>query len=463
MKTKIFTFLIILSLFASNFVYFETAFANSPADILGETAVLIETNTGKILFEKNSNKIMYPAGITKILTALVLLDHFSPEDVIVVGDEINQVIGSKTGHFFGETLSIKMLIRSILIGAGNDSANVAVSAIAKKFTNNQGLTFEDSEKIFANIVNKKALALDAKNTNFITAHGIHDPQHYTTAEDMAKFAVEAMKNDVIKGIVSEKEFSGTSIDGVDVDIPDIQTKTYTFTNDNLMLFDDSEFYYEYATGFKTGYTDEAGYCIVSTATKDDIDFVAVVLKSLAPARWTDAKKLLEYGFSSYSYIKLYDNNEVVANVALEGADSESGETLEIVTKDSYSLYMSLEESQKIDVVIDYTYENTKKLGVVRLTAPIAKDQEVGVASFYLDEKLLHKTKVYAADDVVKSSIFKSISNVIKKNFISVNGVYLLLFIIFIFIMINYFATLKRARNSRSYQLDKKSARRKRIR
>ena len=164
--------------------------ADQAPELQAEAAILIEASSGTILYEKNATQKMYPASMTKMLTALVALDYFKPEDLIVVGSEINEVSldSSKAGHELGETLTVENAIRGLIIPSGNDSANVVAAAVAKKAENDENMTFGKCEVVFTDLMNKKAEELGATNSHFANAHGYHSDDHYTCAHRVKKTA-----------------------------------------------------------------------------------------------------------------------------------------------------------------------------------------------------------------------------------------------------------------------------------
>ena len=172
---------IIAVLFILLMTFPNTVFAaEAPPEVVAQTAILGEVSTGKIIYQKDMDKKMYPASMTKLLTAIVALEHLKPDDLITVGSEINEIPAdsSKAGHTRGETLTVKNLIRGLLIPSGNDSANVLAVTVARKIENNQELPYEECIKVFTELMNQKAKQLGATNSHFANAHGYHDENHY---------------------------------------------------------------------------------------------------------------------------------------------------------------------------------------------------------------------------------------------------------------------------------------------
>ena len=179
--------------------------ADGAPDVTASAAILIEESTGTILYEKNADQKMYPASMTKVLTALVALDHFKPEELIKVGSEINEVSldSSKAGHVAGEMLTMKNAIRGLIIPSGNDSANVIAAAVARRAENNENLSFSQCEAVFTDLMNQKAEELGATNSHFANAHGYHADDHYTTGKDMALLSRAFMENKTLEEIANE--------------------------------------------------------------------------------------------------------------------------------------------------------------------------------------------------------------------------------------------------------------------
>ncbi|BBH20778.1 hypothetical protein Back11_21230 [Paenibacillus baekrokdamisoli] len=256
------------------------------AALEAESALLMDEKTGAILFSKNAHKRLYPASTTKILTAIIALEKGNPNDMVTVGDEIQLMVAgeSSAGLFEGERLSLKDLIAAMLLPSGNDAARTIARYVVSK---EEGKTVSAAVSMeqFANLMNEKAQALGAEESHFVNPQGSHDPDHYTTAYDLAIIAKEARKNKLFRTLVSETEHQ-----------IDAGKLTQTVINRNKLLQPDSGFYYKGTSGIKTGFTDEAGYCVVASASRKSKDLIAVVLHSTATGVWNDAEILLQAGF-----------------------------------------------------------------------------------------------------------------------------------------------------------------------
>ena len=382
--------LVAVTLVISTFVS-TVAFANpSEPTVNAQSAILMEPETGTIIYEKNSEDKMYPASMTKMLTALVLLDYFDYDALITVGDEINGITldSSKAGHKRGETLSVENLIRGLIIPSGNDSANVVAAAVAKKIENNNDLPYEECEKIFTELMNKKAEELGCKNSHFSNAHGYHDDNHYTTAYDLSVIAKEAMKNDTFRQIVSTASYtlpSSNKYSRID--------RTLITTND--LIKKQSKNYYENAIGIKTGFTTPAGNCLVSSATKDDKNLIAVVLKSRTDNdRYNDVKTLFNYGFDNFSKKDIVKTGDIVKTIDVKNATSAT-KNLNLVAETGVNTIVT---NDKLNDTIEPQITLNEQL-----QAPIKKDTIVGTATYTIDN-IQYTINLKAGNDVKKSYV-----------------------------------------------------------
>ncbi|MFD0710771.1 D-alanyl-D-alanine carboxypeptidase family protein [Paenibacillus sp. GCM10027626] len=262
----------------------------------GEAAILIDERTGKPLFVKNERKRLYPASTTKMLTALIALEKADTNEIVTVGDEVMQQQSdeSSAGLVPGQQLSLYDLIAAMMLPSGNDAARTVARFIAEKETG-QLLTPDESMKIFAGMMNERAKELGATESHFVNSHGLHDPDHYTTAADLALIARKARKNSVLREIVNESEHH---IQDVSDQAVAANADEQIYVNRNKLLQPSSGYYFSGANGMKTGYTSAAGYCLVASAKRGDRGYIAVILKSSSADVWLDATKLLQYGFDN---------------------------------------------------------------------------------------------------------------------------------------------------------------------
>lgn len=254
--------------------------------IEAEAVLMMDAKTGKVIYNEHGNQQMYPASTTKILTALIALEQGDPDDLITVGREVQiRTAGESSAYLqMGQRLSVRDLVAAMMLPSGNDAARAAAVYVARIHSGEE-LEVEEAMDYFANLMNARAKKLGARHSHFVNPHGLHDADHYTTAKDMALIAQAAMNNKTLRDIVRDSEYRAVSGNG-DV----------VYQNRNKLLRSDSEYYYEGAIGMKTGYTDKAGYCLVTTAKREGKTLITVVLHSTEDGVWTDSRKLLDYGF-----------------------------------------------------------------------------------------------------------------------------------------------------------------------
>jgi len=257
--------------------------AGSPS-VSAASAVLMEVTTGDVLFGKQVDTRRAPASTTKIMTAILGLELGRPDEVVTVSQKAADV-GEATLHLDpGEKILLYELITGALVKSGND----ACVAIAEHISG--------SEAQFVKLMNKKALALGAQNTNFVNTNGLPLKAHYTTAKDLALMARHGLQLPQFAGITRQKT---TAIHFLEPDV------FMDLKNTNKLLSN-----YPYANGVKTGTTTAAGKCLVASATKDGRQLLVVVLN--APDRFGDAQKLLEWGFEKTETVRLVEAGQAVA-------------------------------------------------------------------------------------------------------------------------------------------------------
>ena len=248
------SFIMMLSLVLPYFVFAENDIPKAPT-ISAVSAILIDGETGTVLYSKKANKEMYPASTTKIISYLVISDaidegEIALDDMLVFTREMQDSLDPGGSHIelkAGEQMSTENLIRAMLIASGNDAATLLAQATA------------GSEKKFVERMNKKADELGLDHSHFTNAHGLTDENHYTTAADLAKAARFAMQDDMFREIVGSKTLTIAPTNKTETE------RYYINTNNLISPLRYSKYYYSKATGIKTGYTDVAGSCLVASA------------------------------------------------------------------------------------------------------------------------------------------------------------------------------------------------------
>jgi len=255
---------------------------------------MVEQNSGKVLFERNSRKKMYPASLTKVLTALLAIEELDLNDTITVGREINlkALDASGAGLVVGEKISVSDLLRALLIPSGNDAAYTVAVQVARKKANDPSMSIQQAVDYFAKMMTERAKELGAENSNFVNPHGYHDDNHYSTAYDMYLITKEAMKHEIFREIVSTQYYSIKNDENAESGDKKVE---HSWVNRNLMLRKKGEYYYENATGVKTGYTSKAGNCLISSAEKDKLSVILVTMNfPTEKERWEGSISLLDY-------------------------------------------------------------------------------------------------------------------------------------------------------------------------
>lgn len=259
--------------------------------ISSETAILIEASTGAILYEKQPHKQMYPASITKILTTLIATEVCSLEEQVTFTAETLATIPFDSSRIWvdnGEYLSMEDCLGAILIVSANDVAAGVAEHIAGSLDG------------FAAMMNERATELGCLNSHFVNSHGYHDPEHYTTAYDMAQIARAFFENDLLCSLSRQRSFQIFASQGQPDDI-------WEFSKNQL--FETRAYEYEYLVGSKTGYTDKAGQTLVSCAQKDGMKLICVVMNAESPEQYKDTVTLFDFGFSHFASANIYENDK----------------------------------------------------------------------------------------------------------------------------------------------------------
>ena len=347
--------------------------------------------TGKILYEKNAKEKRFPASTTKIMTAILALEHRSLTDTATVSYDAIFTVPSGYSHAnlqLDEVLTMEQLLNVLLIPSANDAANVIAEDIA------------GSVESFASMMNTKAKEIGCENTNFVNPNGVHDENHYSTAYDLALIGRYAMKNDTFRKLVFTVRYTLPTTNKYD-------KENRIFVNTNRLINEKSGQYYKYATGIKTGYTDAAGNCIVASAKRDDMELICVIMGAgndltTGINKFDDCISLFNYGFGNYKYETLCKANDVFRVISPKNA-----------SKDTKSLNVLYETD--IDALVDANTVSTDLLLEVHLDdnlkAPITKGSVIGSVSYTIDG-INYTTNLIAGQDILANSTFSIIIKVV---------------------------------------------------
>lgn len=317
------------------------------------SGILIDADSGKIIYEKDKNKKVAMASLTKMMSQIIILEEIEKgnikwDDIVVVSKNAQDMGGSQIYIEMGEKISIRDLMKGISMASGNDATVMMAEVIS------------GSEEKFVERMNKKAKELGLKNTKFVNCTGLDEDGHYSTAYDLSVIARELVINHP-----SILEFSSLYEDylreGTD--------KKFWLINTNKLVH-----FYEGADGLKTGHTDNAGYCLAATAKRGDLRLIGIVLgEKDSKIRNSETMSLLDYGFNTVKMNKLISKDEVVKKISIDKAsDSE----LEVVLCDDLNI-LENKSSEKINYRFKY-YIN-------EINLPLKKGEVIGKVKVYNDK------------------------------------------------------------------------------
>ncbi len=359
----------------------SVSYAETKTDItlVGQSAILIDASTGKVLYEKNSHDQHYPASTTKIMTAILSLENLELDDNVPIDEEVAFTDGSRIYLLENEKVMVKELLYGLLL----ESANDAAVALAKKISG--------STPAFAALMNEKAKEYGALNTNFVNPNGLQDPAHVTTAYDLAMIAKHAIKNETFRKYVTTYRYT--------MKATNLQDTRY-FYNTNRLLYDkvhkvsvngvERACKYNGITGIKTGYTPEAGGCLVASAKRGDTELIAVTMASTDMDRFGDCIALLDYGFENYKTVPALD-----AGADLGTIDVKRGGISRVAVAAKENVYATLPVEASKDVV------HTKVVLYDSLKAPVKAGQKAGVVKVYAGNEEVGEYDVVANTTVKK--------------------------------------------------------------
>lgn len=335
------------------------------------SAVLIDGTNGRVLYEKNAHVKRAPASTTKIMTTCLALELGNLDDIVTVSPYAAKVGGSSMYLSPNEKVKLEDLLYGIMLNSGNDASAAVGEHLAGNSLN------------FAKLMTEKAWQIQAKNTQFKNPHGLDEDGHFTTAYDLALITKYAMENPKFREIIKTKTFK----------VP-WEGREYErlLTNKNKLL---SQF--PGANGVKTGFTNKAGRCLVSSAERDGQHLIAVVFN--CPNMWDDSKNLLEYGFDNYKPHTLLRKGEIVKTVQVSGGLKKE---LRLAAKEDLTIFLKPEEISQITPPMIEIPE--------QISAPIVKGQSLGYVKLIYQEKQLGKIALVATENIEQQPYLKTFSN-----------------------------------------------------
>ena len=254
-----------------------------PGNLEASEACVYNLTREKILYEKGLENSIAPASTTKLLTALTVLDYCEGQEVVTVGDELNWVAedASRAGLVQGNTLTIEQLLEALLLPSGNDAAYVLATYTGRQLAKEQSIDVADAVMYFMEAMNEKAVSIGAENSNFVRPDGYDEENQYTTAGDLTQIAAAFWNCDkedgILRRIAGEASARAVFEDGTDV----------TWQNTNLLLQEDSPYYYPNAVGLKTGSSGNAGKCLIAAAEISGEVYLTVMMGNSEEGRFQD--------------------------------------------------------------------------------------------------------------------------------------------------------------------------------
>jgi D-alanyl-D-alanine carboxypeptidase (penicillin-binding protein 5/6) len=353
----------------------------SPPNTQGDAYVLIDYHSDRIIASKNPNKQFEPASLTKIMTGYIVFNELNKgnialDDMVTISSKAWKMPGSKMFIEVGKQVSVQNLIKGMVIQSGNDASVALAEHIA------------GSEEVFAELMNKYAKSLGMNDTHFMNATGLPHPQHYSSARDMARLT---------KALITEfpEQYSWYS------------QKKFTFNgitqyNRNKLLWQDPS-----VDGLKTGYTEAAGYCLVTSAERDQMRLISVILGTeSAKARVRESQKLLNYGFRFFETHAMYEGGQRLDDARVwEGKLDTIGLGIEkpVFVTVPRGQYQNLQVETRIDQ---------------QATAPVTAGQELGRLTVQFNGEAIVDRPLVALADVEEGSFFKKLFDQIQQLFAS---------------------------------------------
>ena len=353
---------------------------NAPLSVSSKSAILMDVGSGQILYEKNAHDKLPPASVTKVMTMLLICEALDSgkitlDDSVQISENAASMGGSQIFLEAGEVQKVDTLLKGIAVASAHDGCVAMAEYIG------------GSVESFVDMMNAKAKELNMKDTNFVNTNGLPVDNHYTSAHDIAIMSRELLKHDVIS------KYLTTWMDQVVVGKKQI---TVGLANTNKLIK-----HYQGATGVKTGFTQQAKYCLSASAKRGDTHLVAVTLGAeTSPERFKDATSLLNFGFANYESVKLCSKNDNIATLTLDKADEQK---INLVAKEDLSVLIKKGGNKDF----------TRKIKVnENPTIPIKKGTNLGYVEIYQGKTLVGKVDLVNTKDIQKASYLKMLQRVI---------------------------------------------------
>ena len=398
MKNKIisitFLTIFIVSCLFTNIIYAENLVNNEASavkedvfkDIKAPNLLLAETNTGRILYERKVDEKIYPASLTKLMTAILVVENCELDEIVTVSE--NAVLSVPTGYVYadlqvGEELTVEDLLYVMLIPSANDAANALAEHVGGNIES------------FSTMMNSRAKELGCTGTNFTNPSGLHEKEHYTTTKDLFLISQKAIESNLVKKIIGTTTYTLPS------------TNKYTkderiFTTTNYMIRKSlTKYYCDYCIGAKTGYTEYAKNCVVEFVSKDGIELTAIVMGEDAKVKgqkFLDAKIMFEYVFKNYENRQVATKNEKYKTIKINNGTKDTRD-LDVLYKNNVNILKLNKSNEDIQENVEY----------INVSAPIQKGDIIGKIKYNYNG-IVYETELVASSNVEESKV---LTNLIK--------------------------------------------------
>ncbi|MDF2546435.1 MAG: D-alanyl-D-alanine carboxypeptidase [Anaerosolibacter sp.] len=380
---KIIVSIICFTLIFSSFYIMASA---EEFNIDARSAILMDASTGTILYEKNIHDKLPPASVTKVMTMLLTMEaldqkQIALEDKVLISQRSSSMGGSQLYLEPGEEKTIEELLKGISVASAND----ACVALAEHLSG--------TEEMFVKRMNERAKELGMNDTQFMNTNGLPQEGHYTSAYDIAIMSKELLKYPKIH------EWLTIWMSTMKVGLPDKKITTLELTNTNKLIRS-----YPGANGIKTGFTSDAMYCLSASASRNGLNLIAVILGSpTSQVRFEEAKKLLNFGFATYSSVPIVKKNQVVQEVTVEKGREEK---VNIIAKDQLSALVKKGDENKVQKEIILP-KNIK--------APLTAGQKLGEIVLMVEGKEIHRVDLVSEKAIESASAIDMFGKIIRKS------------------------------------------------
>lgn len=439
MKKSKFLLLVLIILFSASLLPLQALALETP-EVLSESVLLLDADSGEVLFEQNADQTRHPASTTKIMTALLTIEaieqgKFSMDDSVAAYDDCQYGMDADSSNANptivpGEVMSVQDLLYCAMMASANEACNILAEYIAGSISD------------FVVMMNERAAELGCTGTHFNNPSGLEDPNHYSTARDLAIIAMEAIRHEQFVTLCSD--------DGYTVEATNM-AGSRGLTNTNALLKESGKYYYEAAFGVKTGFFTNAGYCLVSAAGKENTSLVCVVLGGIMDkdadiqSQYQDTIALFDWAFENYSYQQVLSSTESLINVPVTMGVDDS-----VAARPETSINVLLPNDFDTET-LQYEYTVYSERDGVTLEAPVDAGTILGEVTVSAGDRVFGTSNLVATNsvDMSKTIYLRASVNTILQQPIVNKLLTLLIVVVALYLILVFFYTVQRIRHKRS--------------